>query len=216
MDKKSLQFLRNRLDSAVLSMSKTVKDELYSSIILPTAVEWFDNNDTVIMLNDKIKKNVNDRLPFIEKKLKSQLLDFEEQTNATLSKSAGLDNRDIDVKKITDDLSESIAMAIGTIGTVIVGMIAGGSGTALIAGGPIGWIIGAIVAGSVFFLGKEVLEEEIGEYISHKSIPPFVKKLAKNKVVSQLKMNEAKFEEDVYNMLQEQVKPIYEAIDGGL
>jgi gas vesicle protein len=94
-------------------------------------------------------------------------------------------------------------------------MLSGGAGVALISGGPVGWVIGGIIGAFAFFLGKTKIEQEVSRVIADKKIPSLIKKTAKGKVATQLKLNESKFEQEIHDLLQEQLKPIYEALNHG-
>lgn len=216
MDQQTISTLRKKLDATVLSMAEMIKRDIYDNVIVSTVRDWFEGNDSILTLNNNIKTNVENRWPFLQKKIGAQLLDFEEQTKATISTSDGLKSQELDMKAVSEGVSQSISIAIGALGSAFVGMICGGAGTALIASGPVGWVIGAIGGAFAYFLGKTAFEEVISDYIVDKRIPALVKKPAKGKIVAQLKLNESKFEQEIYEMLEQYLKPIYEAIDNDL
>ena len=99
------------------------------------------------------------------------------------------------------------------MGKIVLAIISGGSGAAIIASGPVGWIIGGIIGAVAFFLGKDKLEAKTKEFIISKKIPSFLKGTLKKKIASQLKNDEARFEEEVYRMLKEEMKPIYTVLE---
>jgi len=114
--------------------------------------------------------------------------------------------------EITKSLSEVISNAVGVLGSSFIGVISGGSGMALIASGPFGWIIGAVIGAIIFFYKSDEIKKNIENYIVDKKIPSFVKKMAKNKITNELKLNEGKFEKDVYEMLRKHLQPVLETI----
>jgi hypothetical protein len=204
--------LKRKLDSVVLQLTEMIRADVYDNIIVATVRDWFLGNDSIKDLNDKINQNVKDRWPFVEQKVKIRLGEFEEITHKTLAEGGEIKKTELDVKAISEGVSQGISLALGALGSALLGMICGGAGTALIATGPVGWIIGAIVGALSFFLGKAKIEDVISGFIADKKIPALVKKPAQGKVVAQLKLNESRFEQDVFNMLQEQLKPVYEVL----
>lgn len=57
-----------------------------------------------------------------------------------------------------DEIGKLITGLVGIISSVIIAVICGGAETALIASGPIGIVIGAIIAATTFMLGKDFVE----------------------------------------------------------
>lgn len=212
MDSSTARNLKNRLDSLVVQLTEMIKADIYQNIIVNTVKDWFEGSDSILVLNSQIKKNVDDRWRFVEQKVKSRLVEFEEYSINVLEESISSSKTELDVKEISNSVSQSISVAVGAIGASIIAMISGGAGTALIATGPVGLIIGAIVGAFAFFLGKVEIEKGISEYIADKNIPKLIKKSSKGKVSTQLKLNEAKFEQDIFNSLTKHLEPVYKAI----
>lgn len=215
MSQQTLSVLRSRLDAKVLAITEMIKHDIYDNIIVSTVRDWFEGNGSIITLNDNINKNVSDRWPFLQKKIKGQLLEFEEETKTVLQNADSLKSQQLDVQAISEAVSQSISLAVGAIGTSFLAMLSGGAGVALISGGPVGWVIGGIIGAFAFFLGKTKIEQEVSKVIADKNIPSLIKKTAKGKVATQLKLNESKFEQEIHDLLQEQLKPIYEALNHG-
>lgn len=215
MSQQTLSVLRSRLDAKVLAITEMIKHDIYDNIIVSTVRDWFEGNGSIITLNDNINKNVSDRWPFLQKKIKGQLLEFEEETKTALQNADSLKSQQLDVQAISEAVSQSISLAVGAIGTSFLAMLSGGAGVALISGGPVGWVIGGIIGAFAFFLGKTKIEQEVSKVIANKKIPSLIKKTAKGKVATQLKLNESKFEQEIHDLLQEQLKPIYEALNHG-
>lgn len=215
MSQQTLSVLRSRLDARVLAITEMIKHDIYDNIIVSTVRDWFEGNGSIITLNYNINKNVSDRWPFLQKKIKGQLLEFEEETKTALQNADSLKSQQLDVQAISEAVSQSISLAVGAIGTSFLAMLSGGAGVALISGGPVGWVIGGIIGAFAFFLGKTKIEQEVSKVIADKKIPSLIKKTAKGKVATQLKLNESKFEQEIHDLLQEQLKPIYEALNHG-
>ncbi|MFC1836233.1 hypothetical protein ACFL2Q_16195 [Thermodesulfobacteriota bacterium] len=212
MPDQDLGVIRKRLDSTVMQVTEMVQVDIYQNIIVATVQDWFEGNDSISELNNKIKQNVQERWPFLEKKVRARLSDFEEYTTTTLASSAVVKSPDLDVTAISEGVSQGISMALGALGSAFLAMICGGAGTALIVSGPVGWIIGAIVGALGYFLGKTTLEDLLSGFIVDKKIPALVKRPAKAKVAAQLKLNESRFEQDVHDMLEKQLQPVYEVL----
>jgi gas vesicle protein len=215
LSKQTLAVLRSRLDAKVLAIAEMIKHDIYDNIIVTTVRDWFEGNGSIITLNNNINKNVSDRWPFLQKKIKEQLHEFEEETKTALQNADSLKSQQLDVQAISESVSQSISLAVGAIGTSFLAMLSGGAGVALISGGPVGWVIGGIIGAFAFVLGKTKIEQEVSKVIADKNIPSFIKKTAKGKVATQLKLNESKFEQEIHDLLQEQLKPIYEALNHG-
>jgi len=213
MDKQTADSIKRRLDQTILSMTNTIKEDIFKGVILPTVQEWFENNDSVQTLSEKIENNIKRRMDFLTTRLKSQLLEFSAVTESTLKESASFTNSGIDTTKISTAVTTQITNMMGMMGTIALAVISGGGGTALIASGPAGWIIGGIIGAVAFFLGKDALEEKAKEFIMSKKIPSILKGTLKKKIASQLKNDETLFEEQVFRMLQEEMKPIYKVLE---
>ena len=195
MSKQTLAVLRSRLDAKVSAIAEMIKHDIYDNIIITTVRDWFEGNGSIITLNNNINKNVSDRWPFLQKKIKEQLLEFEEETKTALQNADSLKSQQLDVQAISEAVSQSISLAVGAIGTSFLAMLSGGAGVAIISGGPVGWIIGGIIGVFAFFLGKIKIEQEVSKVIADKKIPSLIKKTAKGKVATQLKLNESKLDE---------------------
>ncbi len=212
MENSSSRNLKNRLDNLTIQLTEMIKADIYQNVIINTVKDWFEGNDSILTLNEQIKSNVDNRWSFVEEKVKSRLVEFEEYSMKIIEDKISSGKSELDVKEISNSVSQSISVAIGTIGSSIIAMISGGAGTALIATGPVGLIIGLIVGVFAFFLGKEAIEKGVSEYIADKKIPKLIKKTSKGKVSTQLKLNEAKFEQEIFNSLKNHLKPVYKAI----
>jgi molecular chaperone DnaK len=70
--------------------------------------------------------------------------------------------------KIEFDVSavvgEQITHLLGAISALIVATISGGSGMALIASGPAGLLIGAIIGAAAVYAGQDVIRQKVSEY----------------------------------------------------
>ncbi|MBE2280740.1 MAG: hypothetical protein IAE91_10140 [Ignavibacteriaceae bacterium] len=205
--------LRAKLDETVLKAVSEVRKEIYDNTIIPVVLNWFENDSSLNDLNAKIISEVNGRWNFINSKLNVIFSEFLAYSGETFKVSNKTGTADFDTKKILTSISENITLALGAAGTSIIAMIAGGSGTALIATGPIGLIIGAAIGIYAFIKGKEKLNDEVKKFIVDKNLPPLVKKLGKNKVMTELYASTNAFDNEVYKILTETLRPVYSIID---
>lgn len=204
--------LKKRLDNTIMSVTEEIKKDLYENVIVSTVMDWFEKNSSIIDLNNSIKTNVESRWPFLLKRMESKFIDFEEAMENDL-KDSKISDQDINVNEISKPVSEAITVALGALGTTFVAVIVGGAETALIASGPVGIVIGIVIGVVGYILGKDKLEDIISSKIKDKKILPIMKRFARKKVANELKLNSNKFEQEIYNLLIEQMKPVYEAID---
>ncbi|NMB80729.1 MAG: hypothetical protein GYA14_02815 [Ignavibacteria bacterium] len=212
MDSVASRNLKNKLDYLVVEMTGMIKADIYENVIVNTVKDWFEGSESILELNDRIKTNVNSRWPFVELKVKNRLSEYENYSKSVIEGTISTGSNELDVKEISNSVSQSISVAVGALGTSIVAMISGGAGTALLATGPVGIIMGIMIGAFAWFIGKDELEKNISAYIADKKIPKLIKKSAKGKVSTQLKLNESKFEQDIFNSLKNQLEPVYRAI----
>lgn len=212
MDENTRRKLSNRLDETILSLTDMIQADVYENVILATVRFWFESNDSVTTLNEKIQQSVEARWPFVEKKVAVRLREFEEATRVALTASTGPAKGALDQGAIADGVSQGISTAIGAIGTAFVAMISGGSGAALIAVGPAGWLIGGVLGATAFIAGKTRVEAAVSHFIVDKKIPAMFKRPARKKVLAELKLKQAEFEQQVHALLEKKLKPVYEVL----
>lgn len=117
MDSTTSRNLKNRLDSLVVQLTEMIKADIYQNVIVNTVKDWFEGNDSILTLNAQIKKNVDSRWTFVEQKVKSRLVEFEEYSINVLEDSISSSNTELDVTEISNSVSQSISVAVGAIGT---------------------------------------------------------------------------------------------------
>ncbi len=204
------QILKKQFNSLLFQLTELIKRDIYENTIVSTIGAWFETDETITELNEKIIQNVNERWEFIKYKIEASLNEF-----GNFPTQFGNENFTENARtnfEITKSLSEVISNAVGVLGSSFIGVISGGSGMALIASGLFGWIIGAVIGAIIFFYKSDEIKKNIENYIVDKRIPSFVKKMAKNKITNELKLNEGKFEKDVYEMLRKHLQPVLETI----
>lgn len=209
MDDLTARQLKKKLDAAAVELAGMIKHEIYDKVVVATVHEWFESSESLQALNDIIKARVTEAWPYVEKKVSARLLEFEEQTRTSVAPGAEPGAASLGDTNIIEDIGERISLAIGAIGTAVLAMLSGGGGVALIASGPLGWLLGAIIGAVAYFKGKDRLEE----WMTDKRIPALAKKIARGKVDAKLRAHESPFERDVFEVLQEKLAPVYKTLE---
>ena len=153
---------RRRLDETLARLSAQLRTDLYDNVVVPVVHDWFSSWDSLADLNARIRIKLSEQSPLVERKVKSALGEFESSLKADLQ-TAAIDSPkgNIDLAGAEEQISARIADIIGVIITVVGATLAGGGGTALLASGPVGWIIGLIGAAIVYVLGRGVVKDLI-------------------------------------------------------
>lgn len=176
--------------------------------------------------------------PIIEKWLKEMSPEIENSTNEicdkyhiprTSLKIAYISNYETDnVKELNPQIQfvEGFSTLIGTIVaaviSVIMTVIGGGSGVALFASGPLGWVIGAffgLIYGIAAGIGmKEKLKEWTNGVIKNSNMPKFIrgKLITEKKLIIEIDKVKDDFRNDMINSMKKEFesdKKLYEIID---
>lgn len=132
------------------------------------------------LLNTKIKQYIEIRKPLLEKNIvdsyqnlcRKIIKDFvatitnngkkiegigaisKGKIDETIAKALNISSGNLKLTESTEDITNAIIGA-GIIGA---GVLSGGAGVALVASGPIGWIAGAILGGTMLFKGKDTIK----------------------------------------------------------
>jgi hypothetical protein len=207
MDQCLADELREKLDKTWFAMTSLVKQNLYDNITVGTVRAWFEGNDSIRTLKKNIQRNTQDRWPFLEAQIRQHMSAFEQQTQRVLARSMHVNSPELDSHAIAEGISQSISIIISMLGTAFVAMICGGAGTAFIASGPVGWVMGAVVGAFAFFVGKTTMEDAISPLIVTIKIPALLKAPAKGKVVAELKLHESRFEQETYTRMRDHFQP---------
>ena len=203
---------RRRLDETLDRLSAQLRTDLYDNVVVPVVHDWFSSWDSLADLNTRILTKLAEQSPLVERKVKSALGEFESSLKADLQSSTNSPKGNIDLAGAEEQISARIADIIGVIVTVVGATLAGGGGTALLASGPVGWIIGLIGTAIVYVLGRGVIKDMIETQIRTMNLPPFLKRPAKSKVATELSLNAGRFEAEIHALLREKCEPLYRAI----
>lgn len=213
LDKSQVRRIKQRLNATNMRLSEELTRDLFENAILPATLSWFGTNSSVKALETDIRRSIEGRWPIIQVKIETALTDFEEQTRVQLKSFESNSAVALDVNAIIASLNERVGQVVAVIGTSFVAIVCGGSGVALLATGPLGIIIGAIVGAAVYLGNKDSVEEWVSQNLLNKSVPVFAKSLIKSKVSAELKRTEGPFQQRLFELLQEQTRLIAEALD---
>jgi len=208
MENNEKQFQKKqRYNDLLFHLTEMIKRDIYENTVVATIIAWFETNETILELDKKIAQNVETRWEFLKYKIEARLNDFG-NSSGNLIDGENISQRTIALD-VSKPMSEIISNVVGVLGASFVGMISGGSGVALISSGLFGWIIGAVIGAIIFFHNADDIKKSMETYIVNKNIPPFLKKLARNKILSELKLNESRFEKEVFEMLKKHLDPVF-------
>jgi actin-like ATPase involved in cell morphogenesis len=204
---------RSRLDETVDKLSVQLRSDLYDNIVVPIVHDWFSSWDSLADLYESIRAKLSQQASLIEQRVTSALGEFESYLKADLHASAIDSPRGgIDLPRIEEQISDRITDIIGVVVTVVSATLAGGAGTALIASGPVGWIIGLLGGAVIYSVGRGAVKVMVETQIRTRRLPPFLKRSAKSKVTTELSSNAGKFETEIHALLREKCDPLYSAI----
>lgn len=204
--------IKLQLDQLVVDIIDLLGEEIYMKSIIPSVQTWFQTNAPLSQLNNDITYKVNKIKPTLIYKIEQRFDKFSKNLDSKLAGSFSDTAKSIDTKTISNELSEKLTGILGLISASIIAIISGGSGTALIATGPIGIILGAGLGLYLFSKGKDNIKKEVNSFIMNKNLPVFVKGLAKDKVINDLIIGESEFRNKIKTQLEKDLEPIYKQI----
>jgi hypothetical protein len=205
---------RRRLDAMLTNVTSQLKVDLYDNVVLPVVQDWFGSWDSLDQLNKSIENRLNEAWPTSQRKIEAAFLEFETSLKTELRKGREPgSSASLHLDEAEAQISTTVTHVVQAIVIVIAGSVAGGGGLALIHTGPVGWVIGAIIGSIMLFYGKEAVKEFVQDKVKHRQLPPLIKRPAKSKIATELKLNAPKFEEKLYATLKEQSAPLYEALE---
>lgn len=207
--------MQKRLDNTINQLSNQLKIDLYDNVVVEVVRDWFAGSNSISTLNETIKLRLDEAWPIAQRKIESTFLEFEASLKADIHKADRISpSAELNLDQAEAEISSAVANIMGPIVAAVSGTILGGSGLALLEAGPIGWGIGAAFGVVLFFLGKKTVQDVLIEpALRNRKIPAFIKKPAKSKIASELKLNAPKFEEAVFQKLKEQSAPLYAALE---
>ncbi len=174
-DKKIRIWIKEKTDAISAALVGDITSKLFDAKIKPVLIEFQKNGGSVTTLKNNISSQVNsfepdmkriveERMSILTSGLSDQLTRLVVEWFASYGLSIGDDrvyreasmSMEIDNKILIPNIYTGILDLMGwfTAGiiTTIVASICGGGGVALISSGPLGWIIGAVLAGVVSVL----------------------------------------------------------------
>ncbi len=225
--------IREKTDEVIRQIHQEIRLQLFKNKILPIIDSFRKNGGSIESLEQQIAREakafeptlhtiLNEQLPTLQQGLPSIIYDNisqwfsqygiyigEEQLITRIKQHFEVsDNRT--KLQYSEDLLDDVAYSIKAISVVItgviVGSICGGGGMALIASGPFGWIIGALLGAKMGY--------KMTENLKSWSMPAFVFDMA----ISDSKIDESaeKLLEDFRKQLDPQFKKWYSGVQDQL
>ena len=175
-EKKIRPWIKEKTEVIASALVGEITSSLFDAIIKPILMEFRESSGSVASLKNRIsseakafepdlRRIVEERISILTTGLADQLTRLVVEWFATYGLSIGDDrvyreaavSMEIDGRTpLVPDLYAGILKLIRWLTTVvitlIVGALCGGAGTALIASGPVGWILGAILAAVIAVL----------------------------------------------------------------
>ena len=205
---------QKRLNVTIDQLSAQLKIDLYEDVVVPVVQDWFACSDSIKDLNENITYRLHEAWPVSQRKIETAFLDFTTSLKTDIAKVESMSHSaELEMGEAQRQISAAVTNVIGSIGAVFSGTILGGAGTALLLEGPVGWVIGAILGATVFFLGKQTIHNIINSKLHDRKIPALLKKPAKSKVATELKLTGPKFQQELSNNLRAHAMPLYAAIE---
>ena len=229
----------SRINAIIEEILRDITVELYDREIYQIIRKFRDNGGTLRDLKAEIRDTSLRYVPKIEKQIREKLGDlftglpealhrevqawFKENGITYLGKIAGSSpgtSSATDAAKkaaeanfsgLQNELTDALGLMLMTISATVVGTISGGAGTALIAAGPVGWLIGALGAAVAVWVGIEVGRDAINEQLENRELPAWLLKLVlrDSKIASLLNEGRENFEEALYDEIEKAIeKPL--------
>jgi hypothetical protein len=229
----------SRINAIIEEILRDITVELYDKEIFQAIRKFRDNGGKLKDLKENIRNTSLQYVPKIEKQIREKLGDlftglpemlhrevqnwFKENGISYLGKISGSspgDSSAADAAKkaaatnfsgLQNELTDALGLMLMTISAAIVGTISGGTGTALIASGPVGWLIGAVAAAVAVWVGIEVGRNAINEQLENQELPAWLLKLVlrDSKITSLLKEGRDNFEDALFDEIEKAIeKPL--------
>ncbi|TFG46302.1 MAG: hypothetical protein E4H40_07460 [Candidatus Brocadiia bacterium] len=201
--------VQNKTDTVISDIAAGISLELFDKKIKPVLVHLRENGGSVASLKKSISSEAKAFEPELERIIEEKIstlkkglpvlvikliMEWFESHGLTLG-DASIDSGKMtsaqtdDMVPVVPDLYGGIMDSVGWlavgVATSIGGMICGGAGTAILASGPIGWIIGAILATIVALLAVRHGVKKAKELAENWDAPAWIIKMVfrKSKII---------------------------------
>ncbi len=196
-------------DDMVDAIAKSIKKEIWDNAILLSIDNWMNSMSSIEMLETRIQKAVESKKNKIETiirpTVRRYIVDLEsiigDHSNNIIEQALVGFNGEVADFESDNSFTDDITFIVQSITIVVASVVSGGAGTAIIATGPVGLIIGAIIGIFAARSGKET----ISSYIKMTPLPPMIKKFSKSKVYSSLSSKENEFESEITESIRERL-----------
>ncbi len=139
---------------------------------------WFQQHSSMRQLEHTMKRRVEEAMPSVEVEIRRVFSQAGVNVRGGGRGSLAVDEV---CEGLADGVADQLTIIIGAIITTIVAAICGGGGTAVIASGPLGLILGGGAALWLLLKGKDDLQRFVRKKIRDKDISPGVKQLFQTK-----------------------------------
>ena len=218
------------------SIQKEISHRLYDGKIIPILYEFRENGGSISSLKKKLevaiagiesslKNIIEENLKILVEALPLALHDlisdwFREngltyyspivtpQGRTNYLTESVFDARPEGITKLDEELVNIVGGSVIAISAAIVGTVAGGGGTALVMGGPVGFVIGAIVAAAFGYLALQYGKDRAREMVEEMNLPAWMVKfvLTEGKIQSIIEEGRKKFNKVLSTELENAVR----------
>lgn len=185
--------INRRLDALVDRVVEDIAAQLYDGEVRPVVTRFREEGGTIAGLKQRIRDATIRRLPELETHIREQLAELQQGLPAVLHREVVEWFREQEVTyfatpvaaeafsaryradrtaraaegalRLEAELTHIIGTLVISISAAIVASLSGGGGIALISGGPLGWVVGAVatvLAGAaVMIAGKKPIDDMV-------------------------------------------------------
>ncbi|NLX57731.1 MAG: Hsp70 family protein [Phycisphaerae bacterium] len=234
VSKKLDPLVKKRVDEVAKAVATAVTGELFDQKLRPILVQFRDKGGTVASLKKQIASAtsafeprllgiIEEKMTVLSRALPADVTEavgawFDEYGLAAPSGSLELSRSStnnvavsVEMPDFYSDIFNTVASFSTGIIASVVAMICGGGGMALIASGPLGWIIGAIiglvVGALVMFYGAEAAKDMAEGW----EVPGWIRRRAVTD--KKVKETRSKLADDIQSTIEGEFEPMKQALD---
>ena len=233
--------ITRRLDVIVNQILNDVTIRLYDGKISPLIYDFRENGGSLVTLKESIKTETLGFMPAIEENIRKKLAELNEGLPEVLHQivlkwfsesgisyygerinprdvaarysNASQATASLEISNLQEDVMDLASVIVIGVTASIIGTITGGGQTAIIASGPIGWIIGAIGTAVAGWIAWEYGRDKINEVIENMTLPASAVKMVlwESKIQSILEEGREKLKDQLRKEIGEAIeKPLSE------
>ena len=197
--------ITRRLELIVNQILKDITIQLYDGKISPLIYDYRENGGSLADLKEQIKTVTLGFMPKIEENIRAKLSDLNNGLPEILHQMVSrwfIENNisyygdrisaddiagrystssqataSMEISNLQEDIMDLTSVIVIGVTAAFIGTITGGGQTAIIASGPIGWIIGAIGTAVAGWIAWEAGRDKINEMVENANLPSSVVKM---------------------------------------